>query len=343
MNEILNTLYVQTQGALLQLDHDTVRVVVEGETRLRVPLIRLSSIVIFGQVSVTPFLIHRCADDGRPIVWLDYTGRYRAKIEGRTKGNVLLRRAQHLALSDPTRTCGLAKQLVAGKIRNSRSLLQRAARDSNDLMTRDELTQASDRLLLILQQLQGASTVDQVRGLEGEAGRNYFAAFRHVIRNEQSEFVFMGRTRRPPLDRTNCVLSFLYSLLRTECISALEGVGLDPQIGYLHSLRPGRPALALDLMEELRPIFADRLALNLINRQQLKVGHFEITPGGAVLLNEEGRREVLVAYQKRKEMQVSHRLLGQKVPLGLLPHVQARLLARYLRGDMEDYIPFTVS
>lgn len=341
MYELLNVLYVQTQGAVLHLDHDTVRVEVERETRLRVPLLRLSGIVVFGQVTITPFLIQRCAEDGRSLVWLDRNGRFKARVEGATRGNVLLRRAQHLALSHPKRPWQIARQIVAAKVQNSRQVVLRAAREPGTAAEdKRVLTEAGERLAEILGRLRGSHDLNTVRGAEGEAGRVYFGVFNSMIRGDRERFTLDGRTRRPPRDRANSVLSFLYALLRAECIAALEGVGLDPQVGYLHALRPGRPALALDLMEELRPVLADRLAITLINRRQLKAEHFEDLPSGAVHLNEEGRRTVLVAYQRRKEEELEHRVLKQKLPLGLVPHVQARLLARHLRGDLQDYLPF---
>lgn len=340
MYELLNTLYVQTQGSVLHLDNDQVRVAVERETVLRVPLLRLSGIVAFGQVTVTPFLIMRCAEDGRSLVWLDRNGRFKARAEGQTRGNVLLRRAQHLALSDSERPAKIGRQIVAAKIQNSRQLLLRAARETRDVSDHAALSDTAERLFIILEGLHEVGDLNEVRGAEGEAARAYFDVFDRMIRVDREGFTPHGRTRRPPLDRTNSVLSFLYALVRTECASALEGVGLDPQVGYLHTLRPGRPALALDLMEEFRPVLADRLAVTLVNRQQLQAEHFDETPGGAVLLTEEGRKLVIVAYQRRKEEQVSHRVLKEKVPLGLAPHVQARLLARHLRGDLKDYPPF---
>lgn len=340
MHELLNVLYVQTQGTVLHLDHDTVRVAVEGETVLRTPLLRLSGIVTFGQVSITPFLIQRCAEDGRSLVWLDRNGRFKARLEGKTRGNVLLRRVQHLALSDPQQPCNISRQIVAAKIQNSRQVLLRAAREATIEDDSIALAGAAERLERILARLRETTNLDTVRGAEGEAARAYFGVFGYMVRTDRVSFTLHGRTRRPPRDRVNSVLSFLYALVRSECTSALEGVGLDPQVGYLHTLRPGRPALALDLMEELRPVIADRLALTLVNRRQLKAEHFEQTPGGAVSLTEDGRRAVIVAYQRRKEEEVEHRVLKQKLPLGLVPHVQARLLARHLRGDLKDYPPF---
>lgn len=340
MYEVLNTLYALTPGTRLSLDHDTVRVTVEGETRLRVPLVRLEGIVAVGRITLSPFLIHRCAEDGRSIVWLSRTGRFKARVEGPTRGNVLLRRAQHLALSDAEWPRALGRQFVAGKIQNSRTLLLRAAREAAQPVDAEPLRDAADRLADILATLPATATLDHVRGAEGDAARTYFAVFGHMVRGDRRAFTLNGRSKRPPRDRANAVLSFLYALVRGECAAALEGVGLDPQVGYLHALRPGRPALALDLMEELRPAVADRLALRLINRRQLQTNHFETTAGGAVRLTDAGRRAVVSAYQKRKEAVVDHRTLRDKVPLGLVPHLQARLLARHLRGDLAHYPPY---
>lgn len=339
MFELLNTLYVLTPGASLHLDHDAVRVVVDGETQLRAPLVRLDSLALFGPVSVSPWLIHRCADDGRAITFMSSGGRFKARLEGPVRGNVLLRRNQHLALDDPDQPSRLARQFVAGKVQNSRLVLLRGARDSSGERSAN-LQHGADRLADVLQRLPSIEGLDLVRGAEGEAARCYFEVFGALIRAEDESFVFERRTRRPPRNRTNALLSFLYALLREECAGALEGVGLDPQVGYLHSLRPGRPALALDLMEELRSLVADRLAVTLINRRQLQAGDFEMLEGGAVRLTDGGRRSVLSAYQERKKRPVAHRLLRQKVALGLVPHVQARLLARHLRGDLAHYPPY---
>ena len=340
MHELLNSLYVTTQGATLRLDHDTVRIVVERETVARLPLVRLQAIVALGRVNVTTPLIHRCAEDGRGVVWLTRHGRFRARLTGRTLGNVMLRRAQHAALNDPAQTVGLARQCVAGKLQNSRTLLLRAARDAANQEDEAELRAAGQRLAGLLNDVREASDLDTLRGFEGNAARTYFAVFGRMIREGQRAFTPDGRNRRPPRDRANALLSFCYALLRAECEAALEGVGLDPQVGYLHGLRSGRPALALDLMEEFRPVIADRLVLRMINRREIREAHFEETPGGAVSLNEDGRRATLAAYQRRKESMTPHRLLKERIPVGLVPHVQARLLARHLRGDLRHYLPY---
>ena len=339
MFELLNTLYVLTPGASLHLEHDAVRVVIERETRLRAPLLRLDSIVTFGRVAVSPLLIHRCADDGRAIIFMSGNGRFKARLVGPVRGNVLLRRSQHLALDTQGWPSRIARQFVAAKIQNSRLVLLRGARDSSGEPS-EKLRGAAAQLATNLENLRTIEGLDRIRGAEGEAARIYYRAFSWLIHAESAAFTFERRSRRPPRDRTNALLSFLYALVREECASALDGVGLDPQVGYLHALRPGRPALALDLMEELRAPVADRLAATLINRRQLLADGFDISPGGAVLLNDDGRRKVLSAYQEQKKRLVTHKLLQQKIACGLVPHVQARLLARHLRGDLAHYPPY---
>jgi CRISPR-associated protein Cas1 len=342
--ELLNTLYVTTQGAYLHLESDTVRIDVDRALHGRVPLLRLQNIVIFGNVLVSPALIARCAEDGRAIVLLTERGRFAARIEGPVSGNVLLRRAQHLALSDPERRLPIARAMLAGKLRNTRAVLLRGARDARDAGDRLRLVAAADAQRRSLERLPERESVDFLLGDEGEAARAYFGAFVALIAaGQRDDFGLYERSRRPPRDRMNALLSFLYTLVRVDCAAALEGVGLDPQVGFLHALRPGRPALALDLMEELRPLLADRLALTLVNRRQLLGHHLEETPGGSWLLSDEGRSLLITAYQERKREEVTHPVLERKVPIGLLPHMQARLLARHLRNDLPRYIPFTTS
>lgn len=341
MRQLLNTLYVTKPRAYLHLDHDTVRVEVERVLQLQAPLLQLGSIVCFGDIMLSPALMHRCAEDGRSIVLLSGHGRFLARLEGPTSGNVLLRRAQHLALSDPARRLEIARSMVAGKIRNGRAVLLRAAREAKGIDDQDVLAEAARLHLEILERVAVRADLDMLRGDEGDAARVYFAAFSYMVREgTRGAFGIAERSRRPPRDPMNAVLSFLYTLVRAECTAALEGVGLDPQIGFLHALRPGRPALALDLMEEFRSIFADRLALTLVNRKELQENDFERFDGGAVYLNEAGRRTVILAYQQRKEEEVDHRVLRGKTPIGLVPHLQARLLARHLRNDLPHYIPY---
>ena len=339
MKEILNTLYVQTQGSYLQLDHETLKIKVEEVTR-QVPLHHLGGIVAFGNVLFSPFLIHRCGKDGRSIVWLTERGRFQGRLAGPTTGNVLLRRAQHEAIGDEVRSLGIARFVVAGKLQNSRSVLMRAAREAKDAGDEGRLRDAARVHAEGILSAQGAVSIEQLRGVEGFAARAYFGAFSGMILQNRVGFEFGGRSKRPPMDGVNALLSFAYTLLANECVGACEGVGLDPQMGFSHVLRPGRPSLALDLMEELRSVVADRLVLNLVNRGQVVPGDFEVRPGGGMVLKEQPRKDFLAAYQKRKQEEVFHPIVGGKVPYGLLCHVQARLLARHLRGDLEHYAPF---
>lgn len=340
MKTLLNTLYVQTQGAYLHLDHETLKVEVEGQMRLQVPLHHLGAIVLFGDILVSPALLARCAADGRGVTWLSRGGRFQARLEGPVSGNVLLRRAQHEALSDPGRTLDIARQVVAGKVKNLRNSVLRSAREAEPAADRAALSATAEFLAETLQRLPGAPDLNSLRGLEGEASRAYFATFRHMILGDRQVFSFESRSRRPPLDPVNALLSFLYALLLSDCTAAAQGVGLDPQVGFLHALRSGRPSLGLDLMEELRPVLADRLALTLINRRQVTAKDFDRRPGGAVLLNESGRKTVVVAYQERKQEEITHPVARQKLPLGLVPHLQARFLARHLRGELPGYPPY---
>ena len=340
MKTLLNTLYVQTPGAYLHLDHETLKVELEGELHLQVPLHHLGGLVLFGEVMASPALLARCAQEGRAVTWLSRSGRYLGRFEGPTSGNVLLRRDQYECLSHSTRPLELARNLVAGKLHNQRYAVLRSARDTEASEDQEPLRHTARLLAEILVQVPAAADLDTLRGLEGDAGRHYFATFSHMVRAERATFAISGRTRRPPLDPTNALLSFLYALLLSDCVAGAQGVGLDPQMGFLHALRPGRPSLGLDLMEEFRPVLADRLALTLINRRQITDQDFDHRAGGAVLLNDKGRKTVLVAYQERKQEEVFHPVVQQRMHLGLVPHVQARLLARQLRGDLSAYPPY---
>jgi len=340
MHQLLNTLYITTEGAYLHIDHETLKIDVERETKLQVPIHHIGGVVCFGNVMVSPAAIHRCAEDGRFLVFLSRNGRFKARVEGPVSGNVLLRCAQHEAMADTDKTLSIARNFVAGKIQNARQIVLRGAREAKIDSEATALRETAELLGRAVTRLPACDNLDVLRGIEGESARNYFSTFDRMVREDRETFALNGRNRRPPRDPVNALLSFLYAMLMTDCVAAAEGVGLDPQMGFLHALRPGRAALALDLMEELRSVLADRLALTLINRRQVSAKDFVDRPGGAVYLGDDGRKEVITAYQKRKQEEITHPTLDQKMPLGLVPHIQARLLARVLRGDMEEYVPF---
>lgn len=340
MTELLNTLYVQTPGTSLHLEADTVRVIhPQQHGRKILPLARIDHIVVFGGVTITDELLLRCADDHRTVSWLTGMGRFRARLDGPTAGNPLLRQDQHRAHEDPRHRLAIAQRIIAGKIHNGRQVLLRAARDAS-AAKQVTVRAAAERHAGLLPKAGEAATLESLLGIEGTTARDYFAAFPAMCTRSSDPF---HRTRRPPADPANCLLSFLYGMLRVAVHGALEQAGLDPYIGYLHGIRPGKPALALDLMEEFRPLLADRLAITLLNRSELHERDFQHLPGPAVRLTDDGRRAVLNAWQRSRERTWPHRHLDRDVPAGLLPLIQARLLARHLRGDLDDYLPWTMN
>lgn len=339
----LNTLYVTTENAWLRKDGENAVVKVGGDETGRVPLHLLGGIVCFGAVGVSPALIGRCAELGVRISLMGRNGRFLARIEGPVSGNVLLRRSQYRTTDDPGATATLAQNMVAGKILNQRTALQRTLRDHGSRMSptvRDRLEDTARRLKDAARRAMRVASVDALRGVEGEAARLYYSTLGAMVRRDDEVFAFARRSRRPPMDPLNALLSFLYVLLTHDCRSALETTGLDPAVGFLHRERPGRPSLALDLMEELRPILADRVALSLVNRRQLGSRDFTKALSGAVLLADDARKKVLTVYQERKRDELKHPFLEEKTTLGLVPFVQATLLARCLRGDLDGYPPF---
>jgi CRISPR-associated protein Cas1 len=343
MRRHLNTLYVTSEGAWLNKDGENVVVSVEGAERGRLPIHTIGSIIGFGRVLISPPLLGACAEAGIAVAHFSEHGRFLARVEGPVSGNVLLRRTQYRWADDAARRDGIIKSVVAGKVLNQRTVVARALRDHGQALPEGApaaLSAAADRLGAIVRRLEKPTNGDAMRGFEGEASLVYFSVFDHLVLGEKPLFAFAGRSRRPPLDATNALLSFVYSLLTTDVRGALEGVGLDPAVGFLHADRPGRPSLALDLLEEFRPFFADRLVLSLINRRQLGPKDFRRLDNGATLLTEEGRKAVLVAYQERKRDEMQHPFLDEKMTVGLLWHVQAQLLARHLRGDLDAYPPF---
>lgn len=341
MTVLLNTLYVTTPEAYLRLEGETVCVMIEDEKRLQVPLHHLGAFVLFDHVMLSPALLGRCAEDGRSVVWLDRSGRFRARLEGPVNGNILLRQAQHRTADDTAKTLALARYTVAGKLRNSRQVLVRGARETDHPAEREALVGAARHIGNQIRKLPQVEDLDRLRGFEGEVASTYFEAVPLLMKASVRElFPFTTRNRRPPRDRFNALLSFLYALVLADCRAGLETVGLDPQLGFLHAVRPGRPALALDLLEEFRAPLCDRLALTLINRGQLQPKDFDLREGGAVLLGDAGRKTVIAAYQARKQETLRHPVLGSDLFIGLLPQIQARLLARHLRGDVAHYVPF---
>ncbi len=338
MKHLLNTLFVTTQGAYLAQEGETILVRVDHETKLRVPVHTLGGVVCFGQVSCSPAMMGLCGERGVGLAFLTEHGRFLARVQGPVSGNVLLRRIQYRRADDPEASAGIARTMVAAKIANCRTVLLRTAREQE--AHRNEIVDAADHLGALLKTLKNKMDLDAVRGIEGVAAGAYFEVFDHLIAAQKEDFFFVARSRRPPLDNTNALLSFLYTLLTHDMASALEGVGLDPAVGFLHRDRPGRPSLALDLIEEFRPFLGDRLTLSLINRMQVRGKGFTQSETGATTMDDETRKEVLVAYQKRKQEEIQHPFIGEKIPIGLLPHMQALLMARYLRGDLDAYPPF---
>ncbi len=343
MKRHLNTLFVTLEGAYLRKDGAAVEVRHEGESKLRVPLHNLDGIACFGwDISCSASLMSACAEAKVSLSFHTPHGKFLASSNGFTSGNILLRREQYRRADHEPAALAIAANMIAAKLANTRHVLMRAARDHGGKCADRAfaLTQASDFLAVRIGLVARATTLDTLRGIEGDSAAAYFAAFPHLMTNHDPEICIAGRTRRPPLDPVNALLSFFYVLLMHDCRSALESCGLDAQCGFLHRDRPGRPSLALDLMEEFRAYLADRTALSLINRQQITIGDFEMKENGAVLLKDESRKKVLTAWQERKQDEINHPFLDEKTTIGLLPHLQARLLARHLRGDLDAYPAF---
>ncbi len=340
MKQHLNTLFVTTQGAYLAKDGEAIDVRVERESRLRIPVVNLGGIVCFGRISASPALMAMCAEAGVAMSYLTENGRFLARVVGFTPGNVLLRREQYRRADDPASRAEIARHIIAAKIANARTVLLRAVRDHPNEVGASELALAAARLVSDAGRARAADSCDQVRGVEGDSAATYFGVFTHLLTAQRDAFTFRARSRRPPLDPVNALLSFLYAMLGHDARSACEASGLDAAVGFLHVDRSGRPGLALDLMEELRPVLADRLAVSLINRQQVRPDGFHTNEAGGIEMDEETRKTVITAYQDRKQEVLTHPFLGEKTTLGLIVHLQARLLARHLRGDLDAYPPF---
>jgi CRISPR-associated protein Cas1 len=338
MKKFLNTLYVTTQETYLRKEGETVVVEKDKEVKLRLPIHTLNGIVAFGNVMASPYLLNLCAERGVCVSFLSESGRFLARVTGPVSGNVLLRLAQARTYEDKAKKGDIARSFVVGKLMNARNILQRRMRDHGES---DSLKASVDALADVLRRVRDSDPdAARLRGLEGEAGAIYFGVFKELVTTDAETFGLKSRSRRPPMDPMNALLSYLYTLLAHDCRGALEGVGLDPQIGFLHEVRSGRPSLALDLMEEFRAPLADRVAVSLVNLRQVTAKDFKTTESGAVEMSESARKTVLMAWQKKKQEQVVHPFLDEEVPIGILPHLQALLLARFLRGDIDAYPPY---
>lgn len=335
MKKLLNTLYITRQESYLHKERETI-VIKNGDDKLaQFPALAIGNILCFGQISVSPFLMGFCAEQGIGLAFYTEYGRFLARVLGKQTGNVLLRREQYRWADDAEKSVAVARLMVAAKIANCRSVLLREVRNHGE---NTSLTSAATRLAVSLRRARHARTVEEAMGIEGDAAAVYFSVFNELLRG--SGFAFGGRVRRPPTDPVNALLSFVYSLITQECAAALQGVGLDPFVGFLHKDRPGRVSLALDLLEEFRASWADRFVLTLINRRQVQLNDFVTEASGAVRLTDDARKNLLVAYQERKQVEIMHPYLDEQVPIGMLPHCQAMLLARHIRGDTQYYPPY---
>lgn len=338
MRKLQNTLYVTTEDAYLKKEGETVTVTSENKDIFRIPIHNLESIVCMGYVGMSPYLMHLCAENDVSVSFLTPSGKFLGSVTGQTKGNVLLRKAQFRHSEDTALSNEIAKPIVAAKITNSRSLLSRFVRDHKDTKDTEKAGLAAKQLKSIAKKAENSANLDATRGFEGAAADAYFAVFNELITTD--EIIFSGRNRRPPKDEVNCLLSFLYTILYHDVRSAAETAGFDPAVGFLHRDRPGRMSLALDMMEELRPILVDKTVLKLANLKIVRKNDFIIRENGAVTLKDDARKKVITEYQNRKKVMIEHPFLGEKMELGLVPFVQMRLLGAYLRGDAEMYPPF---
>lgn len=340
MKKLLNTLYITTPERYISLDGENVVISADRTEIGRIPLHNLERIMIFGGSGASPALMAKCVSECRELVFMSRNGRFLARVEGEVNGNVLLRRKQYRTADDSGQSLGIAKNIISAKLYNSRWTLERTIRDHSLRIDTELFKSKSIYLKNAIDSTINAENIDTLRGIEGEAASVYFSVFNDMILQQKDDFRFIGRNRRPPLDRVNAMLSFAYSLCTSMCTSALEAVGLDAYVGFMHTDRPGRRSLALDLLEEFRAVMCDRFVLTAINKRIIAPNHFVLREDGAVLLNDDGRRAFLTAWQNRKDEEIKHPFLDEKIQWGMVPYAQALLLARYLRGDMDAYPPF---
>lgn len=340
MRQLLNTLFVTSEDIYLSLDGENILANRDGQTVARYPLHTLQSVISFSYAGASPALMGACAERNIALSFCTPRGKFLARVSGESNGNVLLRRKQYRAADDPAESCEIARNMILGKVYNSRHSIERTRRDHGMRVNNVRLSAASEQLKDSFMEIQNCTDSDSLRGLEGAAASVYFGVFDEMILNQKDTFIFRDRNRRPPLDPVNAMLSFAYSLLANDCAAALESVGLDSYVGFLHRDRPGRSSLALDLMEELRPCMADRFILTLVNNRVVKENDFEYQPTGAVLLTDSGRKTFLKYWQEKKKDTLTHPFLNEKMSWGMIPYLQALLLARYLRGDLDAYPPF---
>ena len=339
MRKLLNTLYVTTPEAYLSKDGLNVVITVKQEEVFRIPIINIEGIVTFGYMGASPGLMKLCVDNNVSLTFLSPQGKFIARVQGPTRGNVLLRTEQYRLSENEDFTLHISKLFIEGKIQNYRNILRRYERDYG---SNDEIAAAVQALEVRKRDLNRVQDLNQLRGIEGDAASVYFSVFHYLILNQKSDFPFNGRNRRPPKDAVNAMLSFVYTLIANDVAAALETVGLDPYVGFLHALRPGRTSLALDVMEEMRAYLGDRLVLSLINRRQVSAKDFLFQGDESVIMTDSCRKVLLTAWQARKKEMIVHPYLNEKIPIGLLPYVQSMLLARYLRGDLDDYPVFLI-
>lgn len=341
MKKHLNTLYITSDNAYLRKERETFVVEIDNKKVLQAPVHAIENIVCFGFKAISPPLMAFCAENNVGISYLSETGQFLARVYGAQKGNVLLRKAQYAKADNEFESLAIARPIVAAKVSNYRSLLQRHQRN-HPANTTETVNTVIMKLGNRLPDIQRAQTLDELRGHEGECAAMYFSVLSSLITAQKEDFVFTQRSKRPPLDPANAMLSFLYAILANDVRSALETVGLDPQVGFLHQVRPGRASLALDMMEEFRAYLGDRIMLNLINLKQVSINNFEVRESGEVRMSDSARKTLLTAYQQRKQEEITHPFLNEKMTIGLLPHIQAQLLARYIRGDIPEYPPFYI-